>query len=160
MFLELKQYTPGLGLYNKSILLKRLELSNSISVNTTPLILFKDIYKKNIILLLNNYYSQITSVNNQINNLILLNIVRLYLTKTYKGKCHLLGKPVNGQRTWSNGWTAYKYNLILRRFVNETKSKLSKDKKVEKINYKLIKKKYGVKKNFKKKVKKKNSLWL
>ena len=158
MFFELKQYTPGLGLHNKLILLKRLELTNSVNVNTTPLVLFKDIYKKNLISLLNSYYSQISSVNNQINNLILLNIVRLYLTKTYKGKCHLLGKPVRGQRTWSNGWTAYKYNLTLRRFVNETKSKLSKDKKIEKINYKLIKKKYGVKKNLKKKPKKKTFL--
>jgi len=46
MFFELKQYTPGLGLRNKITLLKRLELTNSTNVNTTPLVLFKDIYKK------------------------------------------------------------------------------------------------------------------
>jgi hypothetical protein len=78
--------------------------------------------------------------------MILLNIIRLYLTKTFRGKCHLLGKPVKGQRSWSNGWTSYKYNTILRKFVTETKSKLFKTKKIEKINYKFIKKSMVVKK--------------
>jgi ribosomal protein S13 len=152
MFYELKQFTPGLGLKHKTILLKRLELTNSTSINLTYINSFKSLYKKNLVFLLNSYYSQINSVNDQLNNLLLLNVVRLYLIKTYRGKCHLLGKPTRGQRTWSNGWTSYKYNLILRRFVSETKSKLSKDKKVEKINYKLIKKKYGIKKTYKKKI--------
>jgi ribosomal protein S13 len=160
MFYELKQFTPGLGLKHKIILLKRLELTNSTSINLTYINSFKSLYKKNLVFLLNSYYSQINSVNDQLNNLLLLNVVRLYLIKTYRGKCHLLGKPTRGQRTWSNGWTSYKYNLILRRFVSETKSKLSKDKKVEKINYKLIKKKYGIKKTFKKKINKKTLLWL
>jgi ribosomal protein S13 len=160
MFYELKQFTPGLGLKHKIILLKRLELTNSTSINLTYINSFKSLYKKNLVFLLNSYYSQINSVNDQLNNLLLLNVVRLYLIKTYRGKCHLLGKPTRGQRTWSNGWTSYKYNLILRRFVSETKSKLSKDKKVEKINYKLIKKKYGIKKTFKKKISKKTLLWL
>lgn len=160
MFYELKQSTPGLGLKHKITLLKRLELTNSTKTNLTYVNSFKSLYKKNLVFLLNSYYSQISSVNDQLNNLLLLNIVRLYLTKTFKGKCHLLGKPTRGQRTWSNGWTSYKYNLILRRFVSETKSKLSKDKKIEKINYKLIKKKYGIKKTFKKKVTKKALLWI
>lgn len=160
MFCELKYSTPGLGYQNKVILLKRLELNNSIKVNMTYLTSFKNIYKKNLTYLLNSYYSQINSVNNQLNNLLLLNVIKLYLLKTYRGRCHLLGKPVRGQRTWSNAWTSYKYNTILRRFVSETKSKLSKDKKVEKINYKLIKKKYGAKKSFKKKTFKKTLLWL
>jgi len=159
MFCELKQFTPGLGLKHKLTLLKRLELNNSTKINLTYVNSFKSLYKKNLVFLLNSYYSQINSVNDQLNNLLLLNVVRLYLTKTYRGKCHLLGKPTRGQRTWSNGWTSYKHNLTLRRFVNETKSKLTKDKKTEKINYKLIKKKYGIKKNFKKKITKKTLLW-
>ena len=160
MFYELNYFTPGLGLCSKLILLRRLELNNSVEVNTTHLTSFKNKYKKNLVYLLNNYYSQINSVNNQLDNLLLLNIIKLYLTKTYRGRCHLLGKPVRGQRTWSNAWTSYKYNTTLRRFVSETRSKLSKDKKIEKINYKLIKKKYGVKKSFKKKIGKKTILWL
>jgi len=72
----------------------------------------------------------------------------------------LIGKPVRGQRTWSNAWTAFKKNLILRKFVSETKSKLTRDKKSNKVNYKLIKKKYGIKKSSKKKLVKKVDLWL
>lgn len=159
-FSELKECTPGLGIKNKSQLLKRLELTNSIGVNKTDVIAFKSLYKVNLIPFLNNYYSQINSVNNQVNNLILLNITRLYLTKTYRGKCHLLGKPTNGQRSWSNGWTSYKCNTTLRKFVTETRLKLAKTKKVEKINYKLIKKKYGTKNIRKRKLIKKQLLWL
>lgn len=99
MFYELKQSTPGLGLKHKITLLKRLELTNSTKTNLTYVNSFKSLYKKNLVFLLNSYYSQISSVNDQLNNLLLLNIVRLYLTKTFKGKCHLLGKPTRGQRT-------------------------------------------------------------
>ena len=99
MFYELKQFTPGLGLKHKTILLKRLELTNSTNINLTYINSFKSLYKKNLVLLLNSYYSQINSVNDQLNNLLLLNVVRLYLIKTYRGKCHLLGKPTRGQRT-------------------------------------------------------------
>jgi ribosomal protein S13 len=48
---------------------------------------------------INTILSQITSVNNQIHDLKKLNIVRLYLIKSYKGKAHAIGKPVKGQRT-------------------------------------------------------------
>ena len=75
-FSELQQFTPGLGKKNKVQLLKRLELKNSISVNKTNLIVFKNLYKKNLIPFLNNYYSQITSVNNQIESIMLLNILK------------------------------------------------------------------------------------
>jgi hypothetical protein len=44
------------------------------------------------------------------------------LTQSYRGWRHLWGQPVNGQRTWSNAWTAYRTNLFLR----EHKSLLAK----------------------------------
>ena len=88
-----------------------------------------------------------------------LNIIRLYLIKSYRGKCHALGKPTKGQRTWSNAWTAFRYNNTLKKFISETKNKLNKDKIVEKINYKMTKKKYGIKKNTKKKVGPKKLVW-
>ena len=44
------------------------------------------------------------------------------LIQSYKGWRHLWGQPVNGQRTWSNAWTSYKYNHILR----EHKFKIAK----------------------------------
>lgn len=46
----------------------------------------------------------------------LVNIVFLDIINSYKGWRHLKGLPVKNQRTWSNGWTSYKYNLKLRNF--------------------------------------------
>jgi ribosomal protein S13 len=44
--------------------------------------------------------SNIISLNqNQITDLKKLNIIRLYLIKSYRGKAHAIGKPVKGQRT-------------------------------------------------------------
>lgn len=158
-FYNIFECTPGLGFKNKTLLTDRLELNNTISVNTSLVSDFSHLYKKNLIGLLNNYYSQINSVNNQIFDLVRLNILRLYLIKSYKGRCHAIGKPVKGQRTWSNGWSSYKNNLILRKFISEMKFKISKNVKIEKINYKVTKKKYGVKKKYKN-IKKKKTLWL
>lgn len=53
----------------------------------------------------------------------------------------MLGKPVRGQRTWSNAWTAYNSNRLLRSFVTQAYLILNKDIKVEKIDYKRLKKK-------------------
>lgn len=52
---------------------------------------------------INVLFSQINSVNHQRSEIHRLNIIRLYLIKSYRGRCHALGKPVRGQRTWSNG---------------------------------------------------------
>lgn len=76
-----------------------------------------------------------------------------------KGKCHSLGKPVNGQRTWSNAWSSYNNNYTLRRFIREAKIKLDKEKVIEKINYKLTKKKYLTKRKKMKKTEKKKLVW-
>ena len=46
----------------------------------------------------------------------ILNIFILDILGTYKGWRHLKGLPVRGQRTWTNGWSAYRSNLILRKF--------------------------------------------
>lgn len=86
-------------------------------------------------------------MNNTVKSLSYLNIVRLYLIKSYKGYCHALGKPVNGQRTWSNSWSSFNNNYILRRFLLKMRLKNLSNKLEEKKNYKQIKKKYGVKKN-------------
>ena len=87
-----------------------------------------------------------------------LNIIRLYLIKSYRGKAHAIGKPVKGQRTWSNSWNSYKINKILRNFINKTKQFANKTKLNDKLNYKLVKKKYlnKVQNNQKKKNKSKN----
>jgi len=82
--------------------MERLEVHNTLNLFSTPIRDFKLKYKRELIGLLNNYYSQVTSVNNVTVDLLRLNIIRLYLIKSYRGYCHSLGKPVRGQRTWSN----------------------------------------------------------
>jgi ribosomal protein S13 len=101
-FYELFLLTPGLGREFKNTITKRLELKNSVAVNLTPVTGFKTKYRVEIVNFLNHYYSQVNSVNSVIWDVQRLNIIRLYLIKSYRGKCHAIGKPVNGQRTWSN----------------------------------------------------------
>ena len=56
-------------------------------------------YDKEVRKLINVLLSQITSVNNQISEIQKYNLIRLYLTKTYRGRAQALGKPSRGQRT-------------------------------------------------------------
>ncbi len=111
--------------------------------------------------ILNMYFSQLISINNSIFELIKFNLIRLYLIKTYKGRCHALGKPVRGQRTWSNASTSYKQNRTVRLFIRQVKKNNVIEKKTESLNMKLTKKK--TKKNAPKIkmiiTKKKKNLW-
>ena len=157
---ELFQITPGLGKKSKVTILDKLELENSINVNVTLVNEFNTFYKKEIVGFLNHYYSQVASVNNTVHELRRVRIIRLYLVKSYKGYCHALGKPVHGQRTWSNAWSSYKNNLTLRNFISESKNSLEKNKLPEKINYKFVKKKYAINKKKNKKVEIKKMLWV
>lgn len=84
----------------------------------------------------------------------------MYLIKSYRGRCHALGKPVKSQRTWSNAWSSFKNNLVLRSFISYTKSNILKDKSTEKINYKFLKKRYVTKQKKVDKVEKKKSVWI
>lgn len=45
-----------------------------------------------------------------------LNIVVLDSISSYRGWCHFRGLPTRGQRTWTNAWSAYKSNGVLRNF--------------------------------------------
>lgn len=58
--------------------------------------------KKFFIKCLNIILSQISNVNSNLSDLKRLNILKKYLIKSYQGYCHAIGKPVRGQRTWSN----------------------------------------------------------
>ena len=90
---------------------------------------------------LNLIMSQITSINNNVYELVKYNLLRLYLIKTTRGRSHALGKPSRGQRTWSNAWNAYHVNKVTRAFIGAYQRAQNKNKKEEKINYKHIKKK-------------------
>lgn len=45
-----------------------------------------------------------------------LNIYVLDVISSYRGWRHCRGLPVRGQRTWSNSWSSYKSNWIMRNF--------------------------------------------
>lgn len=67
-----------------------------------------------------SYYSLVNVVNlflpnkGILKNRNLLNIYLLDLICLYRGWRHSRGLPVRGQRTWSNGWTAFKLNNYLK----------------------------------------------
>lgn len=142
-------------------IIRRFELT---FIKLKPLVMY-DTYKeethKNIINPLNVILSQISSVNHSIFMIKRLNIIRLFLIKSYRGRSHALGKPVRGQRTWSNSWNSYNVNKTLRLFIAETSSQLKLKLKPEKINYKTVKKKYAPKKSKKQNEdkKKKSNFW-
>ena len=125
--------TPGLNLRFKELIMDRFELKNHVSTKVTLIDAIE--LKKNISVIepLNIIFSQVNSVNNSIEDIKKLNILRLYLIKSYRGRCHALGKPVRGQRTWSNAWNSYKVNKTLRSFINETKKKLLKKSKIKNL---------------------------
>jgi len=47
----------------------------------------------------NVYLSKIISINHSLFEVQKYNFIRLYLIKSFRGKCHALGKPSRGQRT-------------------------------------------------------------
>ena len=104
-FLLSKMY--GLKLTTLSIFEKRLELfSNSIVA---------DFSSAQYSILLNMFYKIIPSKKN-IKDRKLLNIFFLDIINSYRGWRHSRGLPVRGQRTWTNAWTSYRSNLILREY--------------------------------------------
>ena len=158
-FEGLFENTPGLGSSFKQLMLDRFELKNHVIIRSSLLTDLETKYHIKMLKPFNFIFSQINSVNNNMHDLKKLNIVRLYLIKSYRGRCHALGKPVNSQRTWSNAWTSYKVNQILRSFINESRGKLHKNVKVQKINYRMAAKKYVTKVKKKPTVVKKKLMW-
>lgn len=127
----------GLGLVTKKKLLKRFELNLLYTNLFTPFLE----YDKDTRKLINILLSQITSVNNQVSEIQKYNLIRLYLTKTYRGRAQALGKPSRGQRTWSNAWTSYYYNKTLRTFITTIQKTINKTKTDQPMNYKTTQKK-------------------
>ena len=98
-------------MYN--ILLSRIENRTEKRVKELKTSKLLTIYK----LLLN-----VVPKNKDFKKKMVFNIFILDLINSYRGIRHSFGLPVRGQRTWTNAWSTYKSNLILRQF----KIKLSK----------------------------------
>lgn len=147
----------GLSFKSKQKFIKRFEL-NFLLHDSEKTFTSISLDRRKII---NMYLSQLSSINNNIFELIKYNLIRLYLIKTFRGRCHALGKPSRGQRTWSNASTSYKTNRTIRIFIRQVKKNNVIEKKVENLNNKLMKKK--IKRNLPKIkmviIKKKKNLW-
>ena len=128
---------PGLNKKSKIKIIKRFEFNFLLFKFMQPLNSLPLNQRK----ILNMYFSQLISINNNIFELIKYNIIRLYLIKTFRGRCHALGKPVKGQRTWSNASTSHKCNKVIRYFIAQVKKNNVIEKKTESLNKKIMKKK-------------------
>ena len=91
--------TPGLKVLSQKRILSRLEVPHSITTLSSTVDENIAKHKSSIVSPLNILFSQINSVNNRVAELKRVNVLRLFLIKSYRGKCHALGKPVRGQRT-------------------------------------------------------------
>ena len=139
----------GLNSKFRTLIIKRLELT-TFSLFYAPTLFFTDYLtftSKKAVKTLNIIFSQVNNVNLTVYVLHKLNILRQYLIKSYRGYCHFLGKPVRGQRTWSNAWNAFKSNNTLRSFINKIKYLQSVSSKTTqpKVDYRSVKKKYILK---------------
>jgi hypothetical protein len=88
---------------------------------------------------INMYLGKLASVRNNVSELLKYNIIKLYLIKSFRGRAQAMGKPSRGQKTRSNGWSAFKNNFVIKNFL-EYVTKLKKThERVEKIDYKKLK---------------------
>lgn len=100
----------GLGPYKAKNLCYKLGISektNIISLNKDKL----DLLNKHLMLLRKNNEIEVGLTNTIYNN-----IIKLININSYYGIRHKLGYPVRGQRTRSNGKTAHKLNIKLRKY--------------------------------------------
>ena len=102
----IKNTNYGFGPVSLKLLIKRLEL-NYFNFKS-----FNSLHQ----LLIWNYLNNFNINNNTYKNRTLVNIYLLNLLGTYRGWRHSRGLPVRGQRTWSNAWSSYRSNLVLRSY--------------------------------------------
>jgi ribosomal protein S13 len=127
----------GLNNLAKKKLIQRFELN---FFSRTPKLNF-NYFSLNQRKIINMYVAQLSGVNNDIFELIKFNMIRLYLNRTFRGRCFALGKPSRGQRTRSNASNAYKCNRTIRFFISQVKKINVFEQKPESLNQKWVKKK-------------------
>lgn len=101
----LKKSNYGINVYSTKLIISRAELNfcnKNITYNSTQNLILNDF--------LGNYLFNSNSF--KLRNT--LNIHLLNILGTYRGWRHSRGLPVRGQRTWSNSWSSYRSNLVLR----------------------------------------------
>lgn len=136
--LQFFQNAPGLGKYTFELLCWRFEWADKYTV-TPPKYLNQPLSKrldKPFIRSLNKYLAFFTSINHPVKDLITLNILRLYLIRSFSGRSYLLRKPSHGQRTRSNAKSAKVNNNNLVRHIREYKQHLQLQiRSLQKVTY-------------------------
>lgn len=97
------------GLKNNLLFLLNLRFESNINRK------LKDLQNHELNVFLDQCYN-IVPRNSSIFNRKLFNIVMLDTVGSYRGWCHFRGLPTRGQRTWTNAWSAYKSNGVLRNY--------------------------------------------
>lgn len=91
--------------------------------------------------LINIIFAKTYNVNFNLHELIRLNLIRLFLIKSYRGRCHILAKPVKSQQTWSNARSISPYSKILKKNISQMMKKYEKKTTTKKNYFIHIKKK-------------------
>ena len=115
----------GFGNTYKKKFCQRLEIFDTYNFN----ILNAD--KWVILLKFLNYF---IPKNKSFKDKLILNVFFLDLIISYRGWRHSKGLPVRGQRTWTNAWTSYRNNLILREYKVIIAKKLYGNISLENLN--------------------------
>lgn len=63
-----------------------------------------------------NFFYKIVPFKKTLKKKYLVNIFFLDSISSYRGWRHARGLPARGQRTWTNAWSVYKSNLVLRHY--------------------------------------------
>jgi len=134
-FKDFFEEKSGLSSKSRIQFIKRFELNHFITEKNK---LFTELPLDNR-KIINMYLSQVMSINNNLFELTKYNLIRLYLIRTFRGRCAALGKPSRGQRTWSNASNAFKCNRTIRFFISQVKKNNVIEKKPESLNLKFIK---------------------
>lgn len=85
----------GFGKFTKFQIVKRFEFNLSYMHENPSFIT----YSKRFWRVLNLFFAQLTSINNDYFTMLRYNLIRLYLIKSFRGRAQALGKPSRGQRT-------------------------------------------------------------
>lgn len=140
-FNEFSEGKPGISFKFKLMFYKRFELNNFINDKKKRIGAVNSDMKK----IYNMFIAQNVNVNNEVFELIRYNLIRLFLIKTFKGRCAALSKPSRGQRTRSNASTSFKKSQIIKHFLQQIRKNNMIEKKPEILNRKLLRKKKKVK---------------
>lgn len=124
----------GINKNFKTSFFKRFEFNEFIFDKNKTLPTFDSDEKK----FLNMFISCTLNSNNSIFELIRYNLIRIFLIKTFRGRCAALSKPARGQRTRSNASTSYRQSQTIKHFLHQVRKNNKIEKKPEILNKKLL----------------------